>query len=85
VEEEAIEMRMLLAACALGAVFSQLNAAPAEAETAARVENRGGTVIAGWSVEQTNRMIADECAAGARSRARQLSRRSEGDRLTVAQ
>jgi len=39
-----------------------LNAVLALEETVARVDKIGGTVIAGWSAEQTSKMIADEFA-----------------------
>ena len=45
---------------AVSKLNKELNAVLAEAETVARVEKLGGTVIAGWTVEQTNKMIADE-------------------------
>jgi len=47
-------------AAAVSRLNKELNAVLAEAETVARVEKLGGTVIAGWTVEQTNKMIADE-------------------------
>ncbi len=40
----------------------EINATLAEADTVARVDKIGGTVIAGWSAEQTTKMIADEVA-----------------------
>jgi tripartite-type tricarboxylate transporter receptor subunit TctC len=49
-------------AAALNRLNKELNTTLAEAETVARVEKLGGTVIAGWSVEQTNRMIVEEYA-----------------------
>jgi tripartite-type tricarboxylate transporter receptor subunit TctC len=49
-------------AAALNRLNKELNTTLAEAETVARVEKLGGTVIAGWSLEQTNKMIADEYA-----------------------
>jgi tripartite-type tricarboxylate transporter receptor subunit TctC len=39
-----------------------LNAVLAEDETIARVDKIGGTVIAGWSAQQTTKMFADEFA-----------------------
>jgi tripartite-type tricarboxylate transporter receptor subunit TctC len=39
-----------------------LNASLAEDETIARVDKIGGTVIAGWSAQQTTKMFADEFA-----------------------
>lgn len=47
-------------AAAVNRLNKELNAVLAEAETVARVEKIGGTVIAGWTVERTNKMIADE-------------------------
>ncbi|HEV8096304.1 MAG TPA: tripartite tricarboxylate transporter substrate binding protein [Burkholderiales bacterium] len=39
-----------------------LNALLAEDETIARIDKIGGTVIAGWSAQQTTKMIADDYA-----------------------
>lgn len=39
---------------------AELNAVLATEEAVARVEKVGGTVVAGWSVERTTKMIADE-------------------------
>ena len=39
-----------------------VNAVLGDAETIARVDRIGGTVIAGWSAEQTTKMIAEEYA-----------------------
>jgi tripartite-type tricarboxylate transporter receptor subunit TctC len=47
---------------AVNRLNKELNAALAEADPVARVEKLGGNVIAGWSVERTNKMIADEFA-----------------------
>lgn len=46
----------------IGRLNTELNAVLADPETVARVDKIGGTVIAGWSAEQTSKFIADEFA-----------------------